>query len=134
MVRLVIVVIASAVIAASVLLHKNAIGLSVGIAIGTWYFLQAVVLGGGIATVRITQDPGVPRKPGDPNGSVGMGLAAAGIAASVLGLPDFAPYRAYFIFFLIAGLAIALGYAINGVVRQSRARRDGAGTKPDSAI
>jgi len=133
--RLVIVAIASAVIAVSVLIpHRTAVGLIVGIVVGTWYFLQAVVRGGGIATVRITQDPGVPRMPIDPDGSVGMGLAAAAIATAVIGSPDYSPYHAYFVFFLVAGLSIALAYAIVGYVAELRARRSDAAEKPGSAV
>jgi hypothetical protein len=132
--RFVVVAVACAALLASVLLHKNAVGLTIGIVVGTWYFLQAVVRGGGIATARITHDPGVPRKPGDPDGSIGMGLAASGIAAAVLGSPDFAPFRAYFGFFMAAGLLIALGYASVGPIRAARVRRDEAADKPGSAI
>ena len=134
MIRFAVVVIASIVMVASVVFGKNGIGLTVGIVLGTWYFLQAIAFGGGLAQARITQDSTVPRKPADPNGSIGMGMAASGIAAAVIGQPQYAPYRSYFLFFFVAGLLIALAYSGKPVITALRERRVGADGKPGSSL
>jgi hypothetical protein len=126
--RFAVVLLASIAIVASAIGQKYAAaGLVVGIVVGTWFFLKAIAVGGGLAQARIARDPTEPRKPVDPNGSIGMGLAAAGIALAVIRDPDYAPYKSYFVFFFVAGLIIALAYAGKPVITELRRRQVGDG-------
>ena len=127
MAQLLIVIASSVGVVAFLMDHKYGGALSVGVVVGAFYFLKAVITGGGIAQVRITQDPGVVRKPADPAGSIGMGLAASGIAAGAMGSPDYTQGLGPFLPCAVAaGILIALGYAITGASRQLRAK-----TTPD---
>jgi hypothetical protein len=119
--QLFIVIAASIAIAAFLLLHKYGGSLAVGIVVGGYYFLKAVISGGGIAEVRITHTPGTPRKVGDPAGSIGMGLAASGIAAGSMGSSDYTQALGAFLpIAVILGILIALGYAILPMVKKTQ--------------
>jgi peptidoglycan/LPS O-acetylase OafA/YrhL len=110
--RLAIVAAACALMVVFALLHKNALSLTIGIVVGTPYFLWAMGKGGGIAQARITRDPGEPVKPRDPSGSVGMGLAAAGIGAAAMADDNFPePARIFYGVCFVLGMVIALVFA-----------------------
>ncbi len=132
--QLIFVAAIAALMVFSVFIHKNAIALMVGVAVGAWYFLGSVAKGGGMAELRITQDPGKLRKAGDPGSSIGMGLAAAGIAASILGNPRYidspqnpAALHVWFDVLFVSGLLIALVYAGKTMVSERRLRQPAGG-------
>ncbi len=107
--RVWIVLACVAVMIASVMLQKALIATIVGIVVGTPFFLVAFASGGGMAEVRITGG----KKPNDPNASIGMGLAAAGIAATAMSNSDYPEsFRIFYACCFAIGLLIAVIFAV----------------------
>ena len=102
------------ILGAALLFHKPVISLIAGVLVGSFYFLTALARGGGIADARITRLPGEVRKPSDPAISIGMGLAASGIAAPYMMStdPNFSlSIHLWYYSIFAAGLLIALWFA-----------------------
>jgi hypothetical protein len=117
--QLAIVSVAAAAIITSFILHKYGIGLIAGVGVGSVYFLKSVLSGNGIGQVRLSQNPGEAKRPIDPGASIGMGLAASGIASGAIQSPDFsAQLGLYLPIVIILGIIIAVGYAIYGLKMQ----------------
>jgi hypothetical protein len=115
MTRLILVAASAAAMVVFVLLHKSAGALIVGIVVGTPFFLRAVTNGAGTAQLRLGKGAAT-----DPSAAIGMGLAAAGIAAASFSDVEYpAQFRYFFAGCFVVGLCLALYHAARAVRGQN---------------
>jgi hypothetical protein len=116
--RFVVVCIVSVVILVADFTSHFAIALGAGVLVGAGYFILAVLAGGGMRPIGLAAPhlmASVPKQPTDPNAGIGCGLAAAGIASSVVTNMHYpVSWRIFYAFCIGAGVAIALWQSWRG--------------------
>lgn len=111
MIRLSLVFVAVVIVAISLALpNYAAIGLSVGILMGTAFFMMSLAGGNGIRGASLSPDK--ENRYANPDASIGAGMAAAGIGVAAQANPNYpVSFHYFFIAAAVAGCALALFFA-----------------------
>lgn len=115
MTRFILIAVVGVIVAAADLTAHFAIAFGLCIILGAVFFLLGAAKGGmrpvGLAAPHLMPKD-LPKRPTDPNAGIGCGLAASGIASSVVSNLHYPfPFRVFYGVCIVAGVLIALGLA-----------------------